>query len=304
MDQIMSKKLPVLITLTLIFSHAHSATVSTITKPFQASGGLAVSLNGDIFVADYGEQTTIANGVNVYRVNSDGEVSIFATNIKGASGNAVDKSGVLYQSSYIDNKVYRINTDGEATVFAEGEQLSGPVGIQFDSEGSMYVANCNSNSIIKKIGDNLVNFVRSSDFACPAGLAFDENDNLYVTQYANGDIHRIDVNGNITLLASSPSGHTKTNGGNGHITYGNGKLYFVSGATHQVFSLSLSGELSIVAGSGKQGRTDGIASSAEFSLPNGIDISSDGKFLFVNDSQTVGNDSQVAPNVIRKITLD
>lgn len=300
----MFKKLLVLGALSLIHTGVQSATVSTITKPFQASGGLSVGPSGDVFVADYGAQTTIANGVNVYKVNHKGEINTFVTGIKGASGNTFDKSGMLYQSSYVEGKVYRINQAGEATVFAQGEHFSGPVGIEFDSKGAMYVANCNNNSIAKKTGDDIVIFVNSSKFACPAGLAIDENDNLYVTQYASGDIHKIDPKGNISLLASAPNGKTKVNGGNGHITYGNGKLYFVSGATHQVFSLSLTGDIQVIAGSGKQGRADGNTSSAEFSLPNGIDISPDGKALYVNDSQVVGNDSQVAPNVVRKIILE
>jgi sugar lactone lactonase YvrE len=283
--------------------NAYSAEVSTISPEFQASGGLVVGPNGEIYVADYGEQTIMPNGVNVYRLNSSGELSVFARGIRGASGNVIGPDGVLYQASYIDGKVYQINDKGETSVFASGKQLVGPVGLQFDSTGTLYVANCNNNTIVKQRDGKLSLYVSSSSFSCPAGLAMDDSDNLYVTNYGHGIIHKITPDGSISEFARTPNGKTKPNGGNAHITFGNNQLYVVSSATHQVFSITMSGELKLVAGSGKQGRQDGDVELAEFSLPNGIDISSDNTTLYVNDSQTIGDDSQVAPNVVRKISL-
>ena len=163
----MLKKLSLLGVLSIAMSSALSNTVSTMTESFQASGALSVGPNGNVYVADYGEQTTLPNGINVYKINHVGEVSTFATGIRGASGNKFDKSGALYQSSYVDNKVYKINQAGEATVFAEGKNLNGPVGIEFDSKGTMYVANCNNNSIAKKTGDSVTVFVSSKPKSLP-----------------------------------------------------------------------------------------------------------------------------------------
>lgn len=280
-----------------------NATVKTLTEVFQASGGLVVGLNGDIFVADYGVETIIANGTKVYRVASTGEISVYTDTIKAPTGNVFGPNGLMYQASYIEGSVYSINADGESKVYAKGPELVGPVGVEFNSEGIMFVANCNNNSIAKMTEKGLSVFVSSKQFSCPAGLAFDTKDNLYVTNYGHGIIHKIDSIGNISEFAKAPGGKTKPNGSNAHITFGNGQLYFVNSASHQVYSLSLGGELAVIAGTGEPGRNDGLGQSAQFSLPNGIDISADGSTLYVNDTISIGDDSKIAPNVVRKILL-
>ncbi len=300
----MKKKLSIVLMACTLTSTALAVEVSTLTEPFQASGGLAVAPNGDVFVADYGITTINPNGDNVYRVNAAGEVSTYASGLNSASGNVIGPDGALYQSSYVGGKVIKVNSDGSLETYAEGDEILGPVGVEFNLQGDLFIANCNNNTIAKQSQGNLETFINSSLLSCPAGLAFDSDDNLYVTNYGNGHILKINPTGDVSILATTPGGQTKPGGSNAHITFGNNQLYLVSSATHQVFSLSLTGQLEVIAGSGVRGSADGEGLNAEFSLPNGIDISADGSTLYVNDSTIIGNDSQVAPNVVRKIELN
>ncbi|WP_223789325.1 virginiamycin B lyase family protein [Marinicella meishanensis] len=278
--------------------------VSTLTPTIQASGDIAVAPNGDIFVADYGVRLNQANGANVLRVTPTGDVSVFATGFASATGNTFGPDGALYQSNGGVLGVDRIDANGNRTPYARNGGIAVPIGLAFDSNGDLFVNNCGNNSISKVTPNGAVSvFSASSLFACPNGLTIDDADNLYAVNFSNGIITKITPDGSATFFARTPGSSSKPAGGNGHITFGNGQLYLVSNATHQVFSLSLQGELTVIAGSGEQGNADGEALEASFSLPNGIDLSPDGALLYVNDSLTIGTNDEISPNVIRVIEL-
>ena len=292
-----------LLTMLHASAHASTAKVSTLTESFVASGGLAVSANGDIYVANYGEKTILPNGNQIYKITADGNIEEYATGIRAPTGNTFGVDLALYQSSYVDNKIYRVSAKNELSVYAEGEAIIGPTGLVFNSKGELYIANCNHRSILLKKKDKLEIVSQSELYACPAGLAVDDNDNLYISNYMDGNILKLTPSGNLSIFATTPKDKISKRAGNGHITFGNQQLYVVSNATHQLFSLSLSGELTLLAGAGGKGREDGDAADARFSMPNGIDISPDGKTLYINDADAIGKDSDVSPNVVRMIAL-
>lgn len=281
-------------------------TVTTLTsESFEASGDLAVAQNGDIYVANFGTFLNNANGAEVYRVSPLGEVSVFATGLSGASGNTFASDGTLYQSSIAANRVSAIAPDGTVSTFLTGVAgVRNPVGLTFDGAQNLYVANCGDNTILRANPDGTTTtFSNSPLLSCPNGLTSDSNDNLYAANFNNGNIVKVAPDGSASVLASTPAGTTKPTGGNGHIIYGNDRLYVVSNATHQVFELSLEGELSLLAGTGERGRADGPALESSFALPNGIGLSPDGNTLYVNDSEDLTSDNNIAPNVVRAVSL-
>ncbi len=278
----------------------------TTLRPDQAtnfSGDLAVDANGDIFVADFGVLLNNANGTRIWKVTPTGQFSIFAQGFSGASGNTFDAQGDLFQSNIAASRVDRVTPDGTRSVFASGGLISNPVGLTHDSDGNLYVANCGNNTISKHTTQGASVFSSTFALNCPNGLTIDDEDNLYVANFGNGNIVRLTPEGSFSVLAQTPSSTSKPAGGNGHIIFGNGRLYVVSNATHQVFELLLDGTLNLVAGSGVRGRADGPLLEAQFSLPNGIGLSPDGRTLYVNDSEGLVNNNDIAPNVIRVIPL-
>lgn len=291
--------------LLLVSTGAASQMVTTLAPPTptEFSGDLAVDSAGNIFAANFGTALNQANGGAVWKVMPGGEFSLFATGFLGASGNTFDAQGNLFQSNIAANRIDRVTPDGTRTVFTT-DGIVNPVGLAHDSAGNLYVANC-GNSTIRMITPQgqASTFAASALLSCPNGLTIDDQDTLYAANFNNGNIIRMPQGGVPEILASTPASVSKPNGGNGHIIFGNDRLYVVSNATHQVFELLLDGTLNLIAGSGVRGRADGPLLEAQFSLPNGIDLSPDGTTLYVNDSEGLVDNNDIAPNVIRVIPL-
>jgi len=284
---------------------AQEVTTLTPPQPTNFSGDLAVDANGDILVADFGVLLNNANGTLVWKVTPQGDFSVFASGFSGASGNTIDAQGNLFQSNIAASRVDRVTPDGTRTTFATaGDGISNPVGLAHDSAGNLYVSNC-GNSTIQMITPQGVGstFSSSGFLSCPNGLTIDEADNLYAANFNNRNIIKLTPDAQASLFARTPTSQSKPNGGNGHIIYGNARLYVVSNASHQVFEVSLDGDVTLIAGSGTRGRADGPLLEAQFSLPNGVGLSPDGSVLYVNDSESLLNNNDIAPNVIRVIPL-
>jgi sugar lactone lactonase YvrE len=301
-------KLAVLILLLTSPILASAQEVSTLVDSINASGDISLGPDGNLYVADFGQLLSNANGTTVYKVTPQGVVSTFATGFSGASGNAFDASGNLIQANITGGSVDRVSPAGVRTTIAS-TGLAGPVGVAVASNGDIFVANCGGNSI-SRISNGVVSaFVTGKGLSCPNGLTFDPDGNLYAINFNNGNIYKIDPQGQIALLATTPGSSFKPSGGNGHIVYGNGRMYLTSNANSQIFEMTLDGQLSVVAGSGALGSQDGPAEQATFSLPNGIAISLDGRFLYVNSAHATtpnplnGNTFQLNPTHVRVIDL-
>jgi DNA-binding beta-propeller fold protein YncE len=173
------------------------------------------------------------------------------------------------------------------------------VGIAIDEEGMLFVANCGSNAIVEVTpdGESTV-FATDPLLSCPNGIVLDEEHNLYVACFNNGDVIKISWAGEVTRLATLPGKN------NGHLVYREGLLYVVARGAHQIYKVSLEGEVELLAGSGKRGRDDGPALEATFSFPNDLAFSPDGKTLYVNENgSTTEPHTELAPMVVRRIRL-
>lgn len=115
-------------------SLARTNLVLTLTASIQAgSGGMAVDADGNIYMADFGAALSAPPGTRVFKITPEGEVSVFATGLVGASGNAFDSKGDLFQSNnghitfangvlYVvarsAHRIYQLTLDGELTLLA------------------------------------------------------------------------------------------------------------------------------------------------------------------------------------------
>lgn len=257
-----------------------------------AVGGVTVDATGTIYVADFGE--------HVWKVTPDGRVTLFASGLYGASGNAVDSKGALYQSSFNGNFVSRIDRAGNVEELADG--LQGPVGIAIDDRDDLYVTNCTGNSLSKITREGEVTeFSTSELYNCPNGITRDSQGNLYVVNFSDGKVLSVAPDGTASELAELPGG------GNGHITFARGGLYATSFRGHQVWRISLDGQIQLVAGTGQPGGTDGAALQATFFLPNGIAVNPRGNRLYVNEFRVRPTGTELVPpapkSVLRQIKL-
>jgi sugar lactone lactonase YvrE len=295
-----------LLSLTLLFGvTAWAQNVTTLTpNPFDASGDLAVDAQGNIFVANLGARRNDPEATQVYKVTPAGQVSLFADGFLGTSGNTFDGNGNLYQASFYQHALYRISPGGVVTQIADsGDGLDGPTGLTFDSRGNLFVANCWGWKIVKITPGGA-----STDFSltipqCPKGLTSDDQDNLYVTFFHSGLIYRFTPQGAGSAFADTTA-WSGPEGANGHIIFANERLYLASDNAHQVLELSMDGEVTVLAGTGERGYADGPLLEAVLSNPTGIDVSPNGRLLYINTARTPDSPlSDWAPNDVRVIDL-
>ena len=94
-------------------------TVTTLAVSLSGSGDLAVGPDGQIYVADFGQFLSNANGTTLSRITLDGQVSVFASGFNGASGNEFDADGNLIQANIAGNRIDRVAPDGTVTTLAQ-----------------------------------------------------------------------------------------------------------------------------------------------------------------------------------------
>jgi sugar lactone lactonase YvrE len=267
------------------------ATVATLTDTLPgAVGGLTVDRAGTLYVADFGDR--------IWKITMTGEVSVLTDGMYGASGNAVDSKGRILQSNFHGNFIARVERDGRYEVFAEG--LQGPVGIAVGTADTSYVTNCNGNSISRVTpGGRVEPFATSELFNCPNGIARDPEGNLYVVNFADSHMLKVGRDGKVTEFAAIPGN------GNGHVAYAGEMLYVTGFRANRVYAVSLSGEVGLLAGSGRFGIVDGVGSEATFATPNGIAANPAGTILYTNDYLIPFQERGKAPpwSVVRKVEL-
>lgn len=231
-------------------------------------GGVAVDRLGFIYVANFRDA--------VWRVAPDGKVRLMAGSLYGASGNAIDSRGDLYQANFFANTISRITRDGSVSTYLS-DGLAGPVGLAFDGDDNLYVCNCSSNTVAKVTpGREVTTFATSPDFNCPNGLTFDSDGNLYTVSFSNSHIVKITPEGTASRLA------TLSPGGNAHIAFTRGALFVTRIRNQQIDRVTLAGDSETIAGTGEPGAKDGPAREATFATPNGIAVSPGGDVLYVN----------------------
>lgn len=219
----------------------------------------------------------------VQKVAPDGTVTTIAEGLNGPTDIVRDAEGNLYVSEYNGTTISKITPEGAVSEFATVAQ--GPAGLEIGPDGALYVSiygkvNGDGTTVIKISPDGKAEpFVSGQGIEAPIGLTFDDQGNLYVANSKDGKIHKVDSKGQVSLVATVPGPATFFN--TGHLVYAGGKLYASGNGSHRVYEVSLAGEVNVLAGTGERGTQDGPAKDAQFSVPNGLAASPDGKVLYV-----------------------
>jgi len=134
----------------------------------------------------------------------------------------------------------------------------------------------------------------------PAGVALDASGNLYIADYLNNVIRKVDGNGTSSTFAGSGQGtfsDGKGTNANFHAPSSvafstSGDLYVADSFNNRIRKITPDGTVTTLAGSGTTGQANGTGTAASFNVPTGIAFDAAG-YLYVADS---GN------NLIRKIS--
>ncbi|ESU19348.1 hypothetical protein FCR2A7T_19600 [Flavobacterium cauense R2A-7] len=225
-----------------------------------------------------------------------------------------------------NHKIRKITPDGTVTTIAgtgaigalDGPGLTAtfryPDGAAVDSQGNIFISD-QSNHKIRKIdingvvstfaGSGVAGFLdatgTAAKFYYPAGMAIDTNDNLYVADYSNHRIRKITSGGVVSTYAGLASaGATdgnltvaKFNGPTGVGVDTDGNVFVADYYNQKIRKISVSGDVSTVAGTGSAGAADGLSTMASFNYPAIVAVDSNNN-LFITDE---GN------NKIRKVNV-
>ena len=259
---------------------------------FTEAVGIAVDTDGCLIVAECGAHSCIR------KVALDGQVSTVAGDPEGNCGYAdgegahalfqsptavtLDGEGNTLVADMDNNCIRKVAPDGTVSVFAgdvdpdtgggyaDGPaakaMFDGPQGVAVGADGSVYVADCNNNSIRKISRDGEV----STLAGCPPDVANDEDGDGNTSGHVDGagDDARFEAPCDLAVDID-------------------GTIVVADSGNYCIRKVTPEGVVSTLAGPGTDGRfsyvdspyVDGPANKARFDSPQGVAIDMDGNVL-------------------------
>ena len=179
-------------------------------------------------------------------------------------------------------------------------QLYHPESVAIDSDGSIVVADRHKHQIRRIESDGQVSTLAGSgskgwkngaaheaEFQYPWGVAIDNDGSIVVADWGNHQIRRIESDGQVSTLAGSGSKgfkdgaahEAKLNFPSGVAINSDGSIVVADSFNHRIRRIEADGPVITLAGSGSKGFKDGAAHEAQFDLPSGVAINSDGSIV-------------------------
>ncbi|MBW5445101.1 copper amine oxidase [Cohnella sp. CFH 77786] len=269
----------------------HDAALSTAA--FQQPSGLAIDSQGNVYVADTGNNA-------IRKINKEGKVTTLAGNGKIGLTNgigsevtfdhpsdvAVDARGNVYVADTLNHAIRKIAAaDGRVTT------LTAP-----STRVVEYFPGA-----VEDAGDFLDGPIATAKFNEPSGLAVDDKGNLYVSDRGNQRIRYIDFStGQVTTVAGGgnygkqasyvegdyvdgAASVSRFNAPEGLTVTSDGTVVVADSLNHAI-RLIKSGQVTTLAGVGTEfGQTDGLTGSAQFNHPTDVTVLADGRLAIADE---------------------
>lgn len=178
-----------------------------------------------------------------------------------------------------------------------------PRGVAMDSHQNLYVADFGNNRIRKISPDGMVSTVAGNgiksyrdgpaldaEFSKLNGIAFDNSDNLYITDATRIRIFSLTINAVSTIAGNENTGNVDGNGTDAefNLPYGiiadkQSNFFIADAGNNNIRKLTSHAAVTTVAGNSAGGYKDGNGLNALFNLPGGISIDSHDK-MYIADA--------------------
>jgi sugar lactone lactonase YvrE len=230
----------------------------------------------------------------------------------------VDTSGNLFIAVMWNNVVRRVDTHGVITTVAgngtngcsgdggaaTNASLNNPSGVAVDAVGNLFIAD-NNNYRVRKVGTNgIITTIAGGGTDYPGdgeaatnvslgytwGVSVDTARNVYIADFGNSNIRRVDVHGIITTVAGGGTNYLGDGGAATNASLNNpegvsvdatGNLFIADTGNNRIRKVAGSGVINTVAG-GYLG-DGGLATNASLDNPEGVALDEFGN-LYISDS--------------------
>lgn len=236
------------------------------------------------------------------------------------SGITLDSSTNLYLADSSANKIRKISPSAFVTTLAGSGAATGldgqgtsatfysPMGVAVDTNGNVFVADLYNYKIRRVSPAGAVTTYAgsgssgstdgvgtSAGFKSLSGITIDTLGNLFVADKSLQTIRKITPSAVVTTLAGTPSTTGSTNGlGTSASFYNptkvavdtNGMIYVTDSGNNLIRTVTSSGGVALIGGSGSNAITDGEMTACAFSVPQGIAVNSLG-VVYVTETSNV-----------------
>ncbi|WP_276352709.1 stalk domain-containing protein [Cohnella caldifontis] len=259
---------------------------------FELPAGLAVDAQGNIYVADAGNNA-------VRKITKDGKVTTLAGNGTIGSSDGIGSEVAFYHPS-------DVAVDAKGNVYV-ADTLNHTIR-KITPSGVVSTLNAASTRVVEYFpgavedaGDYKDGPIASAKFNEPSGLAVDAKGNLYVSDRGNQRIRYIDfTTGQVTTVAGGgtyekqasyvagdyvdgAASASRFNAPEGLAVTPDGTLVVADSLNHAI-RLIRNGQVSTLTGVGTEyGQTDGVSGSAQFNHPTDVAILSDGRLAIADE---------------------
>lgn len=266
-------------------------------------------------------------------------VSTLVSSFPGNDGISIGPDGNLYVNVWGQNgiyngkSVYKVTPEGEVSLFSDNLSVF-PSGSIFDLNGNLLITGWASGTITRINPDGTSNLIVSGINGA-GGLEVDPMNNIYISEFYNNRVLKLDSLGNNPVVFSSansingPSGLTYV-ASTGNLYVGNwndgrisviaadgttsnfvtlptpnvgtmmnidGFIYTTSPMHNKIYRINIETKLvELFAGTGAIGNLDGPANTASFNFPIGI-ATTDGQTFYVSETYLGGGRLRVIENV-------